>query len=170
MFPRMPWDSTREQAWTCYIHLLYFSHFSKHPLSDSCKIRFKMNMFSSSDWSLIVWKHPKLNLKTRVRRFAWCVWVCVRVPRCTCVGVCVCRWSLWTSPLWFLAGSERQRLLVVKLLLVALPECTGRGEDRASLCHLAVARDVRRSLGMSIIARTEDELLLLSDRTTWISI
>lgn len=48
--------------------------------------------------------------------------------------------------------------LVVKLLLVTLPEYTGRGEDRESLCHLAVARDVRRLQRMSIIARTQDEL------------
>lgn len=122
-------------------------------------IRFKMKMFSRSGRStcLIVWMHPKLNLKTRVPGFA-CV---LSVYVCSSLHVCwyVCRWSLWTSSLGSLAGSERQQLLVVKLLLVALPECTGKGEDRESLCHLAMARDVRRSLGMSIIALTEDELL-----------
>lgn len=66
--------------------------------------------------------------------------------------------SLWTSSFSFLAGSDHQQLLVIKLVLVALPESRGKGEDRESLCHLSMARDVKRSLGMSIIAQTEDDL------------
>lgn len=99
--------------------------------------------------------------KTKSQNTCARVCVCFSVYVCSSLHVCwyVCLWSLWTSPLWFLAGSEFQQLLIVKLLLVTLPGCTGRGEDRESLCHLSMARDVRRSPGMSIIVQTEDELL-----------
>lgn len=50
-----------------------------------------------------------------------------------CLLVCV-HWWLWTLSFLFLAGSEHQQLLVVKLLLVALPERSGRGKRTENLC------------------------------------
>ncbi|XP_032437310.1 uncharacterized protein LOC116731590 [Xiphophorus hellerii] len=38
--------------------------------------------------------------------------------------------------------SECQQLLVIKLVLVAVPEFCGQGEDRESLCHSVMARDL----------------------------
>lgn len=114
----------------------------------------------------------RFNLKSLKSNNKYSVWSC----KCTqlyilkhgqSVHVCLLAFpsvtataGLLTLSFLILAGNECQQLWVVKLLLVAVPEYSGRREDRESLCHISMAWVVKRSLRMPIIAQTEMRSLL----------